>query len=144
MIYRHSSAIIPLLFLILTSCSTPGSVRQSDPGKTAVFHNVTKKQVFTTTARVMSRQLNILQYDLLLGVIKTESRANLMNWGEIVAAFINESASGTIELKVVSNTRSRFQFGGRDWAAAIINGVKIELNQVENVKSGNGQTPGSD
>lgn len=128
---RYLLALIMAGLAGIIACASPRTIMPSDTGQTAVFQNVTKKQVFTAAAKTISRQLILVNYDLELGVIRAESRTSLMNWGEVVAVFITESSSGEVRLKVVSKSRSRLQLGGRDWALAIINAVRVELNQME-------------
>lgn len=116
---------------VLAACATAESLKPTDVGQTAIFHNVSFEKVFETTSKVMSRKLTIIDSDLSMGMIRAESRAGVATWGEVVAAFISKVGPNTIQLKVVSKKRSRLQITGQDWAPDIINAVRIELGQYK-------------
>ena len=104
----------------------------TDVGQVAIFEDLSRREVYEATAKVMAAQnLQILEQDLAQGSIRAEVRSGLPTWGEVVAAYVTDLPDGGVQLKVVSKKRAQWQIGEHDWANAVVNAVRIELDAFE-------------
>lgn len=126
-----ASSILAIVSLLsLPGCNTVDSVQ---PGKGEKFSIAAKSydQVWKASVSVMSRQLTIIEDDKSRGFIRSESKAGMMTYGEVVGVFITPTTqnAGTYTIEVVSLKRNAVQITGQDWTRTIITGIKAELGQ---------------
>ena len=115
----------------LVACAAP-ELQPTDVGQVAIFEDLSRREVYEATAKVMAAQnLQILEQDLAQGSIRAEVRSGLPTWGEVVAAYVTDLPDGGVQLKVVSKKRAQWQIGEHDWANAVVNAVRIELDAFE-------------
>jgi len=86
-------------------------------------------EIWKASVRAMSNGLIIVESDKASGVIKSEARAGMATWGEVIGLFIQppHADAVTYEVEVVSKKRMQTQITGQNWEPSIIASVKAEL-----------------
>ncbi len=112
----------------LSACNTLDSV-QPGKGRTFTISGRSYDQIWKGSVAVISRQLTIVEESKSAGVIKSEAKAGLTTYGEVVGVFIRPATAGSAsyEIEVVSLKRGAIQITGQDWTNTIIAGIKAEL-----------------
>lgn len=111
------------------SCATVDSL-QPGSGRKFLVQGKTYDDIWKASVRSMSRNLTIVESDKSRGLIRSEARAGIATWGEVVGVFISPSQPGApvYTVEVESLKRSMVQITGQDWATAIITSIQAELD----------------
>lgn len=118
-----------LVFFFLSACATVGDVTPGSGGSTFEVHGKSYDEVWKASVRAMSNGLTIVESDRTSGAIKSEARAGMATWGEVVGLFIRPTTAGaaTYTVEVVSKKRMQTQISGQNWAPSVIANIKAEL-----------------
>ena len=119
-----------VILVLLAACATTDSL---EPGTGTSFQVKGRSydQVWKAAVTTAGRSLTIVEQNRDSGVIKAESRAGLMTFGEVVGIFIRPARSGApvYTVEVQSQKRSKVQVTGQDWTQTMVAGIKAELGQ---------------
>lgn len=118
-----------LLFGLCAGCATVGTLQPGSGGSTFEVTGKRYDEVWKASVRGMSTNLTIVESDRASGTIKSEARAGMTTWGEVVGLFIRPTTAdaGRYTLEVQSLKRSRLQITGQDHEPAVIAVIKAEL-----------------
>jgi len=118
-----------VLAAILVACATIGSLQPGAGGSTFEVRGKSYDEIWKAAVQVMSRNLTIVESDKASGQIKSEARAGIATWGELVGVFIRPTIpnADSYTVEVQSLKRARFQITGQDWEPHVIAGIKAEL-----------------
>lgn len=113
----------------LPSCATVDSL-QPGSGRKFLVQGKSYDEIWKAAVRSMSRNLTIVESDKTRGLIRSEARAGIATWGEVVGVFISPPNPGapTYTVEVESLKRSMVQITGQDWETAIITSIQAELD----------------
>jgi hypothetical protein len=77
----------------------------------------------------MSNNLTIVESEKTTGNIKSEARAGMTTWGEVVGLFIRPPTANaeTYTIEVQSLKRMQPQITGQNWEPSVIANIKAEL-----------------
>lgn len=123
--------IVGLLFCLCSGCATVGSLQPGAGSSTLEVTGKSYDEIWKASVRGMSSNLTIVESDKDSGTIKSEARAGMATWGEVVGLFIRPTVpnAGQYTVEVQSLKRSRLQITGQDHEPAVIAIVKAELGQ---------------
>lgn len=120
--------IVPL-FLLLTACASVDSLRPGNGGSTFEVRGKAYDDIWKAAVRAMSTNLAIVESDKVAGVIKSEVRAGVATWGEVVGLYIRQGpANAYYTVEVQSLKRMRTQLTGQDWEPTVVARIKSELD----------------
>lgn len=113
----------------LPSCATVDSL-QPGSGRKFLVQGKTYDDIWKAAVRSMSRNLTIVESDKTRGLIRSEARAGIATWGEVVGVFISPARPGApvYTVEVESLKRSMVQITGQDWETAIVTSIQAELD----------------
>ncbi len=121
--------MVLLLVGFIAGCATVGSLQPGSGGSTFEVHGKTYDEIWKASVRAMSSNLTIVESDRASGTIKSEARAGMATWGEVVGLFIRptstEAQKYTIEVQSIK--RMRTQITGQNWEPSVIANIKAEL-----------------
>ena len=118
-----------LMVGIITGSVTIGSLQPGSGGSTFEVHGKTYDEIWKASVRAMSNNLTIIESDRASGTIKSEARAGMATWGEVVGLFIRPTSAETDKytVEVQSTKRMRAQVTGQNWEPSVIANIKAEL-----------------
>ncbi len=113
----------------LPSCATVDSL-QPGSGRKFLVQGKSYDEIWKASVRSMSRNLTIVESDKAHGLIRSEARAGIATWGEVVGVFISPARPGApvYTVEVESLKRSMVQVTGQDWETAIVTSIQAELD----------------
>ena len=118
-----------LLVCVCSGCATVDTLHPGSGGSTFQVHGKSYDEIWKASVRAMTSNLTIVESDKASGNIKSEARAGIATWGEVVGLFIRplpaNPASYTVEVK--SLKRSRGQITGQNWEPSVVANIKAEL-----------------
>jgi uncharacterized lipoprotein len=116
-------------FAVMAGCATTDTPQPGTGGSSFEVRGRSYDDIWKAAVRTVSRNLTIVESNQSTGVIRAESRAGLVTWGEVVGVFIQPPRPGekSYRVEVQSLKRSRVQITGQDWTASVIAGIKAEL-----------------
>ncbi len=127
MVIRVFAFLLVLVFV--SGCST---VDNLGPGRGSSFsvNDRDYNEIWKAAVKVVGRSLTIVDSDKGSGRIRSEARAGLATWGEVIGVFISPTRSGErlYTVEVLSLKRSQMQITGQNWEPTIIAGIKAELD----------------
>lgn len=111
-------------------CSTVQGIKRSDEGKTYVFNDVSKDEVFQAASKIMTDRLAVSELNKEQGVIRGKSKTTGFSSGSVFGAFVTQLQEGTVELKIVQKRKIATQLsaGGVN-DNDIVMAIRAELNQ---------------
>jgi len=114
---------------LITGCATVGSLQPGSGGSTFEVHGKTYDEIWKASVRAMSNNLTIVESDRVSGTIKSEARAGMATWGEVVGLFIRPTSpdADKYTVEVQSLKRMRTQITGQNWEPSVIANIKAEL-----------------
>ena len=117
-----------LTLFVLFGCATVGELAPGS-GSTFEVRGKSYDEIWRASVRAMSNGLTIVESDRTSGVIKSEARAGIATWGEVVGLFVTPTTavSSTYTVEVVSKKRIQTQITGQNWTPSVIANVKAEL-----------------
>jgi hypothetical protein len=123
---KHVFAV--LLLCLTAACATIGSL-QPGGGSTFEVRGKSYEEIWKASVRAMSNNLTIVESDKGSGNIKSEARAGMTTWGEVVGLFVRPPTHGAASytIEVQSLKRSQLQITGQDYAPSVIANIKAEL-----------------
>ena len=87
--------VLNFLFLVLISgCATVGGLQSGSGGSTFEVYGKSYDEVWRASVHAMSSNLTIVESDKHSGTIKSEARAGMATWGEVVGLFIRPTSEG--------------------------------------------------
>jgi hypothetical protein len=118
------------MLVVMSGCATVDSV-QPGTGTKVEVRGKTYDEVWRASVRAMSNNLTIVDSNKPSGTIRSEARAGIATWGEVVGLFIRPATAGapTYTVEVSSMKRLVGQFTGQDWSPGVIANVRAELDQ---------------
>ncbi len=121
--------LISLLVFALSGCATVDGLTPGNGGSTFEVHGKSYDEVWKASVRAMSNGLTIVESDKTSGAIKSEARAGMTTWGEVVGLFVQPAGAGAAmyTVEVVSKKRMQTQITGQNWEPSVIANVKAEL-----------------
>lgn len=123
-------AILSLLLLsLICACATIGSLQPGSGGSTFEVRGKSYEEIWKASVRAMSSNLTIVESDKASGSIKSEARAGMATWGEVVGLFIRPTTAtaDTYTVEVLSKKRVQTQITGQNWEPSVIANIKAEL-----------------
>lgn len=116
---------------VLSGCATLDSL-QPGQGSAFVVRGYTYDQVWQAVNQATVSRLTLRESDKANGVLKAESSAGLMTWGEVVGVFVKPAnqPSPTYQIEVQSLKRSRGQITGTDWTNSLSDSIRSELLKI--------------
>ena len=120
---------ILLLFILISGCATIGGLQPGTGGSSFEVRGKSYGEIWKAAVHAMSSNLTIVESDKLSGTIKSEARAGLATWGEVVGLFIRPTSEGSNKytVEVISKKRVQTQITGQDWEPSVIANIKAEL-----------------
>ncbi len=120
---------ILLFFALISGCATIGSLQPGSGGSTFEVHGKSYDEIWKASVHAMSNNLTIVESDKLSGTIKSEARAGIATWGEVVGLFIRPTTEGADKytVEVLSKKRLQTQITGQNWEPSVIANIKAEL-----------------
>jgi uncharacterized protein YceK len=127
---ENMKAVLAFLMLCLISgCATVGGLQPGSGGSTFEVRGKSYEEIWKASVRAMSSNLTIVESDKASGSIKSEARAGMATWGEVVGLFIRPTTASaeTYTVEVVSKKRMQTQITGQNWEPSVIANIKAEL-----------------
>jgi len=121
--------VVMLVICLCSGCATVSSLQPGAGGSTLEVRGKSFDEIWTASVRGMSNNLTIVENDKVTGTIKSEARAGMTTWGEVVGLFIRPTVpiADRYIVEVQSLKRSRMQITGQDHEPAVIAIIKAEL-----------------
>jgi hypothetical protein len=118
-----------LLLSLISACATVGSLQPGSGGSTFEVRGKTYEEIWKASVHAMSSNLTIVESDKVSGTIKSEARAGMATWGEVVGLFIRPTTptADTYTVEVLSKKRMQTQITGQNWEPSVIANTKAEL-----------------
>lgn len=118
-----------LLLWIISGCATIGSLQPGSGGSTVEVSGKNYDEIWKASVRAMSSNLTIVEIDKSSGNIKSEARAGIATWGEVVGLFVRPTAptASKYTIEVLSKKRMQTQITVQDWEPSVIAIIKAEL-----------------
>ena len=116
-----------LLVCVCSGCATIGTLEPGSGGSTFEVHGKSYDELWKASVRAMSNNLTIVESDRTAGNIKSEARAGMTTWGEVVGLFIRPMTANSYRVEVQSLKRSRVQITGQNWEPSVVANIKAEL-----------------
>ena len=93
------------------------------------MHGKSYDEIWKASVRAMTSNLTIVESDKASGNIKSEARAGIATWGEVVGLFVRPLPAnpGSYTVEVKSLKRSRGQITGQNWEPSVVANIKAEL-----------------
>ncbi len=98
-----------LLISLLSSCATVNSLQPGRGGSVLEVHGKSYEEIWKASVRAMSSNLTIVESDKSSGSIKSEARAGIATWGEVVGLFIRPTTTNAEKYTVEVLSRKRMQ-----------------------------------
>lgn len=111
-------SILILMFVgLISGCATIGSLQPGSGGSTFEVQGKSYDEIWKASVRAMSSNLTIVESDKASGTIKSEARAGMATWGEVVGLFIRPTSAGADKytIEVLSMKRMQTQITGQNW-----------------------------
>ena len=122
-------SVLVVLAVGLGGCATMSTLDTASGGTEVRVYEKTYDEVWKAAVRAMSSNLTIVEVNKNAGVIKSEARAGMATWGEVVGLFVTPTPSGKpgYVIRVVSMKRSTMQITGQDWEPGVAAILRAEL-----------------